>query len=443
MENLEILLQEDISVLKKYNIFLDSIRLLREVETDISYADIIQRIIPSIEKITGTFEKEQRFDNQEMRKYIQEYKSFLGERRKYQVYLLGDSENCRQVETLLNYDRVHLLRGLDAGIIKNHGYIIVCSPMPDEEVRKIEKFEKGKVIRFDFLRLCAWKISPETMYLDMKLNEKIGKGVEGAITGLSYEQRGINYDKIGRNMACLAAPSQDLFLDYYNFLWFYKKAEKQKRGTIKYCVIGMDFYRLWYDLSLSEAGIRMLCFYGRTGCMHNYHALDNMVLDYWKYRKICEELMVENYMEKDFCNTFHPEQFLLEDKQRYEMTEEAYKRDSEEVKKVFHKPYPVTFEENMGILEEFLKFLCLHDIKILVYIPPFPKIFNEFTSADMKHVTLDKLSELRELYGFDMLNLSENDIFSDEYFSDWCHLNSYGADLATELLNKYMGKIWG
>ena len=42
-----------------------------------------------------------------------------------------------------------------------------------------------------------------------------------------------------------------------------------------------------------------------------------------------------------------------------------------------------------------------------------------------------------------MLNLSENDIFSDEYFSDWCHLNSYGADLATELLNKYMGKIWG
>ena len=445
MENLEVLLQDNIGVLEKYNIFLDTIRILREVEKEVSYTGYIQRIIPSMEKITETFEREQCFYKEEMRDYIQGYRGFLEEYRKYQVCLLGIPEDCSQVRILLNYDRVHLLGGgISMGIIKNNGYIIVCSPISDEEVKRIEKLGKERVIRYDFLRLCAYRISPETMHVNMGLKQKIKYGIEGVVTGLSYEQRGIKFEKICKNMACLAAPSQDLFLDYHSFLWIYKKLERQKKCQIKYCIIGMDFYRLWYDLSLSsEDKIRMLCFYERTGCTHHYHDMDSMVADYWKYRENCEELMIENYMEKDFCNTFHPECIFIEDKQQYEMTEEAYHRDSEEIKKVFHKPYPITFEENKRILEMFLKFLYLHNIKVLVYIPPFPKIFNEFTSVDMKRTTLDVLSELRKIYEFDMLDLSTNELFSNEHFSDWSHLNSYGANLATELLNSYIGKIWG
>ncbi len=88
------------------------------------------------------------------------------------------------------------------------------------------------------------------------------------------------YVNIGRNLACLAMLSQDLFLDYHNFLCFCQEVERQWKGLIKYCVIGMDFYRLWYDLSLSEERMRMLCFYGRTGCMHNYHDMDSLVNSY-------------------------------------------------------------------------------------------------------------------------------------------------------------------
>ena len=177
--------------------------------------------------------------------------------------------------------------------------------------------------------------------------------------------------------------------------------------------------------------------------MHNYHAMDGLVAGYKEYQENCAELMVRDYMEKDYCNTFHPERVYVKDKQQYKMSEEAYKRDSEEIKKVFHKPYPGTFEENVGILECYLKFLNLHNVKALIYIPPFPRIFNEFTSVDMKNTTLDVLSRLAKMYEFDMLDLSEDGLFSNEHFSDWSHLNCYGADLATELLNGYMEEIWG
>jgi len=52
----------------------------------------------------------------------------------------------------------------------------------------------------------------------------------------------------------------------------------------------------------------------------------------------------------------------------------------------------MTFKENMGILERFMKFLYLHNIKVLVYIPPFPDIFNEFTSIEMRETTLKVLT---------------------------------------------------
>lgn len=79
----------------------------------------------------------------------------------------------------------------------------------------------------------------------------------------------------------------------------------------------------------------------------------------------------------------------------------------------------------------------------MVYIPPFPKVFNDFTSAEMKQETLNVLSELREVYGFGFLDLSNSGMFTEEHFADWNHLNKKGADLATEFLNDYMKKIWG
>lgn len=438
------LLMQETELRQKYEIFSKSIKLLQSMENNWSYRSFIQELIPLVEKNINTIESTNDFLLDEVVEYVDKFNVFLDEYMKYQVWLVGSYEDCKAVKEILNLDKVHVLGELLEMPNVDHGYdyIIVCSNINEDYLSGLKK---NKIIRYDFLRFCSYKISPESAFLDLKLRQNVNKGFEGVVTGLSYEQRGINYNKLEKNIICLAAPSQDLYLDYNNFLWVYREVVKKRKEDLRYCIIGMDYYRLWYDLSLSEQNnSRMLCFYKRLGCLHHYHEMDHMVLEYEENLKICDELLIDNYMDIDYNNNFHPELYYeKEDKQQYQPTDEEYLRDSEEVKKVFNKSYPQTFEENCDILEKYLKFLYLHNIKILIYIPPFPKIFNEFTPVEMKQQTLRILSNLREKYEFDILNLSEEKAFTNDYFSDWSHLNSLGADLATDFINRYMEKIWG
>ncbi len=435
----EVLLQEEITIDKQYYIFLKTIKFLREMENDFSYRQIIEEIFPIAEKNVVSFEKEKHFLKDEIQEYVQKYRIFWIEYLKYQIWLMGNIEDCKNVEKVLNFEKVHLLGRLTGGVTADGDYIIVCSNVKREE---LEKQKEEKIIRYDFLRYCAYEISPEKMYLDIKLRQKMELGIEGVVTGLSYEQRGINFDKIRKNFACLATPGQDLFLDYHNFLWAYKETSFKRKVEIKYCIVGMNFYKLWYDLSLSSNQDNMLCFYKRLKCAHHFHKMDLWLLKYEENLKVCEEIMVENYMDIDYNSNFHPELYYKEVNKQYEMSDEVYKRDGEEVKKVFHKPYPLTFEENVGILEMFLKFLYIHNIKTLVYIPPFPKIFNDFTPQNMKETTWEVLLKLKEKYEFHILDLSEDKAFENKHFADWSHLNINGANLATEILNNYMEEIW-
>lgn len=90
------------------------------------------------------------------------------------------------------------------------------------------------MVRFDFIKYVALQISPEVSpeitYWDEKLRERIEMSVEGVITGLSYQERGLNFEKIEKNFVCGAMPSQDLFLDYQNFLWIYNEVVIKRKG---------------------------------------------------------------------------------------------------------------------------------------------------------------------------------------------------------------------
>ena len=177
--------------------------------------------------------------------------------------------------------------------------------------------------------------------------------------------------------------------------------------------------------------------------MHHFHDMDVNLIKAEEDLQACNELMIEDYMDKDYVYSFRPERYYGKNYERYEMTKETYSRDSEEVKRIFNKPYPHTFQENIGILEQYFKYLYMHNIKTLVYIPPFPAVFNEFTPADMKEITWNVLTEYQVKYKYDILDLSEDTRFTDSYFADWSHLNSYGAEMAVNILNEYMDEIWG
>lgn len=438
------LLQKEKRANQKYYAFLETVKIIRKYEEDNSYSHYISELIPMIEKNIRTFDEHHDFLDEEIREYADKLQVFWDETLKYQVWLAGQKKDCEDVCNILNNQKVHIC-GFSEGISDaddKYDYIIMCSNIAKPEI--LEKIKKSKIIRYDFMKHCAYDISPESAYLDRKLRKKAAAGgLEGVVTGLSYHERGIIFDKLDKNMVCLATPGQDLFLDYHNFLWFYRKT-LSRQETFKYCIIGMDFYRLWYDLSLSpENRHRMLFFYRRLKNVHHFHSADSLLSQYEEDLRICDELMADGYADIDYKNNGYSEAYYEKaSKKQYEMTDETYEKDVKEIQKLFHKPYPATFKENKGILERFLKFLHLHNIKTLIFIPPFPEIFNENTPEDMRQTTLAVLEEMKERYEFDILDISNDHGFPNHYFTDCSHLNSTGAEFVTEILNSYMKMAW-
>ena len=445
MQQIDKLLYDNIEDAQKFQIFLKTMQSLNHFEKKHSYKSFIDDLIPVIGKIISNYSQNQKFSESELQEYTYNYQRLYHEYLKYQIWLIGTPKVCRIVRTLFDYSKVHLCgESTDNHITEDADYIYICSEIDEEVLKKIEDESTGKIVRYDILRDCGYQFSAETRYLDIKLRQKIENGAQGAVTGLSYVQKGLNFDRLQRNIACLAAPAIDLYLDYHNFKWFYREVSVKKKRPVKYCILGMDFYRLWYDMSLSQKKqIRILSFYNRLKCIHHLYPAAEFLLKSEEDSTICEEIMIKNYMDADFEISVQPSSIQWTIATKYISSKETYVKDSEEVKKVFNKPYPLTFKENNNILERYLKFLISHEIKTLIYIPPFPKIFNDFTPEDMKQTTYSVLTELQHKYHFDLLDLSTDTRFVDEHFADWSHLNVFGADLATDILNEHMDKIWG
>ncbi len=445
MQRIDKMLYKDIADVQKYQIFLKTMQLLSHFESKHSYKNFIDELIPVIGKIISHYSQNQLFLENQLKEYVYKYQRLSHEYLKYQIWLIGEPYVCSIVKTLFDYDKVHLCgESTNSSITEEVDYIFICSETAIDELQKIENASIGKIVRYDILRRCGYQISPETRYLDIKLRQKLERGAQGAVTGLSYVQRGINYDRLQRNIACLAAPSIDLYTDYHNFKWFYQEVSVKKNASIKYCILGMDFYRLWYDMSLSQKNqLRILPFYHRFKCIHHLYSAAELLLKSEEDSNICKEIMIKNYMDADFEISFQPSTIQWDRTTKYIPSKDVYEKDSEEVIKIFNKPYPLTFKENTKILERYLKFLNSHNIKTLVYIPPFPKIFNDFTPENMKQTTYSVLTELQHKYQFELLDLSTDTRFLDEHFADWSHLNIFGANLATDILNEHMEKIWG
>lgn len=119
MNSLSKLLGEEIKENEKYKILLESIKVLRKAETLLSYSDLIEKIIPVIEKNVCAFETNKCFQKEELEQYVKIYEQFWQEYRKYQVWLVGTAEDCQTVKAVLNYNKVHLL-----GIIGQGGVIL-------------------------------------------------------------------------------------------------------------------------------------------------------------------------------------------------------------------------------------------------------------------------------------------------------------------------------
>lgn len=413
------------------------VELLKQVETipvNAGYERMIDVLVDAISKVLDKIDGGEEIEDDAILFIERQYNVIIGETKKYQVMLVGSGAECADAYQYMNLEICHLVGNTVFVDLERDAvdYFVVCGAY-----KNIDLIDE-RVIRWDFLRLCFWGISPETAYININREKK--KPIYGAVTGLSYQQRGINWERIGRGLCCLATPSEDLYVDFKKFVWFNERNDH----NLKYCILGMSDYAFWYDMSLSkETQLRMLCYYDMIRNVHHFHDFDEQLLMWRSYKDVLNTLFIQNYDKLDYQHTVHPEAlFNKENKTEYVETDSNRDRDTQEVIRLFSKPYEKTYCENKKILELFLKYLFMNKIKTITFFPPFPTIFRRNISATMQQRTHELLGSLKEKYKFDILDLTYDEDFTDDLFCDCSHLNDAGADLVTDKINSYMEKIW-
>ena len=92
------------------------------------------------------------------------------------------------------------------------------------------------------------------------------------------------------------------------------------------------------------------------------------------------------------------------------------------------------FEENVEILRQMKVFLDERGIRLILVIPPYSQTFMNNMDMSMYRKTV---SVLNSLLGKNdrMYDFIGDDRFDDNYFQDCSHLNYFGKNLMTDILN--------
>lgn len=439
---LQELLEENISEKEKSILFSDSLTAIQEITQIYSYQNDIAALTALVEKNLDYLDQTNSFSKDYLQEYVSSYNKLMNEYSKYQIWLVGTKRDCRMVKKLLNYNIVHILGEVEiiSPILADCDYILVCSSFDGlvGEYSRTRQLGSCQIIRFDFFLLLVG-VSPESAKVEYEASKKLDIA-EGIVTGMSYVQRGIDCSSLHRNFICLAKPSSDYYIDFQELLWAYHELEVKRKRKLKYCILDVSYYRLWYDSSKGTTNLTIYHSLLRRDCLHHYHFPEFIVQSFFEDRNICNEIM-----EKDYINTLmnlYSEKVSTSRTTEYFPNQETYENDKKAVEKAFDKEYPLTFQENIGILRKYFKFCQLHDIKCLCFIPAFPDVWRENIPSDKKDIALRVIQDLQKEFSFDFYDMTYDKSFTGEYFADWQHLNDKGATRTAHMLNDYMDEIW-
>lgn len=297
-------------------------------------------------------------------------------------------------------------------------------------------------------KIISWKTvlnwffqSPEKFYLHREWYKMEPKNYSGFVTGLSYIQRGIDFEKLNRPMACLASPSQDLYYDLC-MAKLYLRDNVEKTGKQQAAVIGIAPYSLWYDLSLSKESrnIRTHVFLHRD--FHHYEVDE---FEKYGYEYVCslldEGIIGFDVIEREFdryCKNMEMGCLLDEKNTSQFRVSDNMENEVMAVKKAFNKPYPDTRRENGEVLRRYLELLSSMDMRIIMLLPPFPQFFREHHDEFYLKDLYQEIETLKEEYEIEFVDLYASEMFGNMDFADEQHLNAYGAVKVSEILNTYL-----
>lgn len=264
--------------------------------------------------------------------------------------------------------------------------------------------------------------------------------LEGIITGISYHLVGINPDFLSKKMVNLAVSSQDLFFNYCTAKNVIESYAVNK--TIKHCIIGLSYYSFQYDLSQSIYKSKT---YNHYPFFRNLHNLgDNKEADWFKqqyhrFEPITQKLLSKNYMF--LLHELRKESF---DKERLALVSGSIDEEKKKYGKMLaehdsNRKFPLTVEENIGILKNYLELLHSNNIKPIILICPKTRYYKEYFSEHRIDEFYGIINKFRGNYKMEVIDLYDSDMFDDNDYYDAIHLNARGAEKLTRHLDEYLG----
>lgn len=363
--------------------------------------------------------------------------------KKFKVIIFGTGSSSEKISKIMNDERCEIIAYSDNNKEKQGTYF---------QQRYVYAPQQLSQLTFDYivigsiyfkeiydqlrqLQISAHKIINIYEYIryqDVKLKLQQLDTIndpEIMITGMSYARYGFDQQVLALPSVNVSFNSQDIFYDLCM-----AQIVLNKFSSIRYAFIGLAYYDFQFDLSLSK----------EKHLVNRYQIISHMQkeVDVKKY----EQHILPHYEEQlfnvsdeilslfvdDFIEKFdHLEQSIINRRNLDEAREQLAITHSS-------KNYPNTVQQNIRLMERYLKLLQAHNIMPIIVIHPQEYAYRKGFYSEMIEQFNKIIEKLSQQYTFQLIDLYDHPTFSDEDFYDVHHLNSQGAKKVSEIVNGYI-----
>lgn len=266
------------------------------------------------------------------------------------------------------------------------------------------------------------------------------RDVEAFVTGLSYAEVGIDVDELPYKTLNLAVSSQDLFYDYQ----IAKRllSNEQVRENVKLVIIGLAYYSFEFDLSKGRLKNKTAHYYPFFKTLHHHEADPSVLESFDKFEELALTVFHKDYLATIYQLLGPYKQSWWEnlvsgtlDQERIDMAEMYISMDCD-------KDYPLTVEENVQTLKEYVEFLLAQNIEVAFVVCPTSNYYHPLFSARLKDNFLTIIEQFKKEYPpIKVLDYFDSADFEDEDFYDVSHLNTRGAKKLTAQLRRDLSSV--
>ncbi len=380
----------------------------------------------------------------------------------YKVIIFGTGKCSEQLNNLLDREKVNIICYVDNDLNKqgsnyfnkkvinplhiiklSFDFIIIASQFGNDILEQLKAIGISENKIFDYFEYIKDFAIIDVCKFDYHKQKTIYDNIMSSIdykmiiTGLSYAEEGVIEQKLKFKTANLALASQDIYWDYY----IAKRIIENSKNDIRYCIIGLSYYSFEYDLALSIYKFKCPLIYNKLfGINHGYDKNKDEVMKKLTEKKgfFAEKFFSKDYIHKylklvDYDGFYHNYRKKVFGELKFE---EKVQRGKNKAKIDSNKNYPETICENESLIYEYMSLLKNYNIKPIIIIFPVTKYYFKYFDIRLKEQFYDIIKNLYDKFEFQFLDFFDSNFFDDSDFRDESHLNIFGAEKMTKILNE-------